>query len=83
MFTRNGIANMLAAFVTEVAQARHANPRCTEPMAGLRRSTRGGALVRAAATSPYWPRLSSSASVIMMEWQHAEEDRVFIGKLVL
>jgi len=53
MFTLNGIANMLAPFVTWIAQSRHANPRVTEPMAGVPRSTGAGALVQTAANSPY------------------------------
>jgi hypothetical protein len=36
----------------------------------------------AAANSPCLPRLSSCAAVTMMEWQHAQEDRVFIRKMV-
>jgi hypothetical protein len=36
----------------------------------------------AAANSPYLPRLSSWASVISMQWQHAQKDRVFIGKMM-
>jgi hypothetical protein len=53
MFTLNGIVNMLAPFVTWIAQARHANPRFTEPMAGPPPSIGAGVLVQAAANSPY------------------------------
>jgi len=82
MFTLSGIANMLAPFVTRIAQARHANPRFTQSMAGMPRFARAGALVQAAANSPYEPRLSSWVFVTTMEWQHAQEDRVFVGKMV-
>ena len=71
---------MLAPFVTWIAQALHANPRFTQSMAGLPRGA--GALVQAAANSPYEPRLSSWVFVTIMEWQHAQEDRVLFGKMV-
>jgi hypothetical protein len=73
---------MLAPFVTRIAQARHANPRFTQSMAGLPRFAGTGALVQAAANSPYKPRLSSWVFVTMMEWQYAQEDSVFVGKMM-
>jgi hypothetical protein len=82
MFTLNGIANMLAPFVTWIARARHANPRFTQSMAGLPRFAGAGALVQAAANSPNELRLSSWVFVTMMEWQYAQEDRVFVGNMV-
>jgi hypothetical protein len=80
MFTLNGIANMLAPFVTWIARARHANLHAIDGWTAAVRWVRGA--FQAAANSPYEPRLSSWVFVTMMEWQHAQEDRVFVGDMV-
>ena len=53
MFTLNGIANMLAPFVTQIAQARHANPYLHGTDGGMAAVDWIGAPVQAAASSLY------------------------------